>query len=161
MLGVGRDLCGSSSPTPLPKQGHIQHAAQDLVQADLEYLQRRRLHNLPGQPLPVLHHPQREEILPHCFGFGCGRQQKHHAAATPPTGVRIRTEINRQKLVGRDKGSLTEQHTNGTVTTAVQMRRKYDTNLHNRPSLPKRTGTVHSRDMSESPPCRPPHRNLA
>jgi len=21
--GVGRDLCGSSSPTPLPKQGHL------------------------------------------------------------------------------------------------------------------------------------------
>jgi len=50
MLGVGRDLCGSPSPTPLPKQGHLQQAAQDLVQAGLEYLQRRRLHNLPGQP---------------------------------------------------------------------------------------------------------------
>jgi len=23
-LGAGRDLCGSSSPTPLPKQGHLQ-----------------------------------------------------------------------------------------------------------------------------------------
>jgi len=33
MFGVGRDLCGSSSPTPLPKQGHLQQAAQDLVQA--------------------------------------------------------------------------------------------------------------------------------
>ena len=31
----------------------------------LEYLQRRRLRNLPGQPVPVLRHPQREEILPH------------------------------------------------------------------------------------------------
>ena len=55
----------SSSPSPLPKQGHLQQAAQDLVQTDLEYLQRRRLHNLPGQPVPVLHHPQREEVLPH------------------------------------------------------------------------------------------------
>ena len=26
-VGVGRDLCGSSSPTPLPKQGHLQHTA--------------------------------------------------------------------------------------------------------------------------------------
>ena len=43
MVGVGRDLCGSSSPTPLPKQGHLQQAAQDLVQAGLQYLQRRRL----------------------------------------------------------------------------------------------------------------------
>ena len=25
MVGVGRDLCGSSSPTPLPKQGHLQY----------------------------------------------------------------------------------------------------------------------------------------
>ena len=30
----------------------------------LEYLQRRRLHNLPGQPGPGLRHPQREEVLP-------------------------------------------------------------------------------------------------
>ena len=43
MVGVGRDLCGSSSPTLLPKQGHPEQAAQDLVQAGLEYLQRRRL----------------------------------------------------------------------------------------------------------------------
>ena len=28
---------------PLPKQGHLQQAAQDRVQAGLEYLQRRRL----------------------------------------------------------------------------------------------------------------------
>ena len=65
MVEVGSDLCGSSSPTLLPKQGHLQQAAQELVQAGLEYLQRRRLHNLPGQPVPVFHHPQREEILPH------------------------------------------------------------------------------------------------
>jgi len=24
MVGIGRDLCGSSSPTLLPKQGHLQ-----------------------------------------------------------------------------------------------------------------------------------------
>ena len=65
MVGVGRDLCGSSSPTPLPKKGHLQQAAQDLFQAGLEYLQRRRIRNLPGQLVPVLRHPQREEILPH------------------------------------------------------------------------------------------------
>jgi len=65
MVGVGRDLCGSSSATLPPKQGHLQQAAQDRVQAGLEYLQRRRLHHLPGQPIPVLCHPQREEVLPH------------------------------------------------------------------------------------------------
>ena len=36
MVGVGRDLCGSSSPTLLLKQGHPEQAAQDLVQAGLE-----------------------------------------------------------------------------------------------------------------------------
>jgi len=64
MFGVGRDLCGSSSPTPLTKQGHLQQAAQDRVHAGLEYLQRRTIHNLPGQAVPVLRHPQRE-VLPH------------------------------------------------------------------------------------------------
>jgi len=49
---------------PLPKQGHPAQAAQDLIQAGLEYLQRRRLHNLPGQPGPGLCHPQREDVLP-------------------------------------------------------------------------------------------------
>jgi len=49
---------------PLPKQGHPEQAAQDCVQVGLEYLQRRRIHNLPGQPVPVLHHPQRDEVLP-------------------------------------------------------------------------------------------------
>jgi len=65
MLGVGRDLCGPSSPTLLLKQGYLQQAAQDFVQADLEYLQRERIHNLPGQPVSGLHHPQSEKVLPH------------------------------------------------------------------------------------------------
>ena len=64
MVGVGRNLHGSPSPTLLPKQGHLQQAAQDLVQVGLEYLQRRRLHSFPGQPVPGLHHLQREEVLP-------------------------------------------------------------------------------------------------
>ena len=41
MVGVGRDLCGSSSQTFLLKKGHLQQAAEDLVQAGLKYLQRR------------------------------------------------------------------------------------------------------------------------
>jgi len=64
MFAVGRDLWESSSPTRLPKQGHLQQAAQDFVQVGLEYLQTRRLHNLLGQPVPVLRHPQSEEVLP-------------------------------------------------------------------------------------------------
>jgi len=45
-------------PSPLPKQGHPEQAAQDRGQAGLEYLQRRRLHSLPGQPVPGLRHLQ-------------------------------------------------------------------------------------------------------
>jgi len=97
----------------------------------------------------------------HCFGFDCGRQHKRHAAAPPPAGVRRRTKINRQKLVGRDKGSLTEQHTNGTVTIMGQITRKQDTNSHNRPALPNRTSAACSRVASQFPPHRPPHRNPA
>ena len=63
MVGFRRDLWGSSSPTPLPKKGHLEHFAQELVQEGLEYLQ-RRLHNLSGQPIPGLCQPQRE-VLPH------------------------------------------------------------------------------------------------
>jgi len=38
---------------------------------------------------------------------------------------------NRQKLVGRDKGSLTEQQTEGTATTTIQIRRKHNNEPHN------------------------------
>ena len=55
---------GSATPIPLQKQGHLDQAAQDLVQVGFEYLQRRRLHNPSRQPVPVLRHPQREEVLP-------------------------------------------------------------------------------------------------
>ncbi|KFV81554.1 Y-box-binding protein 3, partial [Struthio camelus australis] len=57
MVEVGRDLWRSSSPTSLLQQGPLEHIAQDRVQAGFEYLQRRRLHHLSGQPVPVLCHP--------------------------------------------------------------------------------------------------------
>jgi len=65
MVGVDRDLCGSSSPTPLLKHGCLQQAAKDLVQVGLECLQRRRIHNLSGQPVPMFNHLQSDEFLPH------------------------------------------------------------------------------------------------
>ena len=64
MVELGRDLWISLDSTPLLKQGHLQQAAQDLVQAGLGYLQRRRIHNLPGQPVPGLRQPQSKEVLP-------------------------------------------------------------------------------------------------
>ena len=62
---------------PLPKQGHPEQAAQHRVQVGLEYLQRRRLHNLPGQPGPGLHHLQREEVLPRSDGTSCASVCAH------------------------------------------------------------------------------------
>ena len=50
---------------PPAKAGSLHQVAQVGVQARLEYLQRRRLPNLPGQPVPVLRHPHREEVLTH------------------------------------------------------------------------------------------------
>jgi len=44
MFGVGRDLWGSSSPSPLLKQGHPEQAAQYHVQASFEYLLREGQH---------------------------------------------------------------------------------------------------------------------
>ena len=64
--------------------------------------------------------------------FGCGQQQKRHAAAPPPARVWRRMERNRQKLVGWDKGSLTEQQTKGTGTITIQKRGIHNTNLQNR-----------------------------
>jgi len=78
MFGIGRNLCGSPSPTPVPKQGHPEQAAEDLVQAGLEYLQRRRLHNLSGQPVPVNSKQEQpvfqEKNLPECL---CSKEDAH------------------------------------------------------------------------------------
>jgi len=50
------------------------------------------------------------------------------SATPPPAGVGRRMERKRQKLVGQDKGSLTEQQTKPKVTTTIQRRRTYKTN---------------------------------
>jgi len=48
-------------------------------------------------------------------------------------------ERNRQKLLVLDKGSLTEQQTEGTGTTMIQTRRKHNTNCTTqRAGLPDR-----------------------
>uniref|UniRef100_A0A8B9Q2H3 D-aminoacyl-tRNA deacylase 1 n=2 Tax=Apteryx owenii TaxID=8824 RepID=A0A8B9Q2H3_APTOW len=62
---VGRDLWRSSSSTPLLKQRHLEHIAQDHVQVAFENLQRRRLRNLSGQPVPMLCHPHSEKVFSH------------------------------------------------------------------------------------------------
>lgn len=57
MAGVKRDLWRSCYPNCPLKQ-----VMQDLdIQVVLEYLQSRKLYNLPAQPVPVLSHPQSKE----------------------------------------------------------------------------------------------------
>ena len=64
MVEVGSDLWRSSGPTPLLEQGHVEQVAQACVHMAFKYLQEWRLHNLPGQPVPVLGHPHSEKVLP-------------------------------------------------------------------------------------------------
>ena len=61
-----KGLEGTSKDRVQPpcKAGSLQQAAQVGVQRGLEYLQ-RRVHSLPGQPLPVLRHPRCEEVSSH------------------------------------------------------------------------------------------------
>jgi len=54
----------------------------------------------------------------------------------PPAGVRRRVGRNGQKLVDRDKGSLTEQQTKGTGTTTIQISGIHKTKQQNRCALP-------------------------
>jgi len=52
---------------PPCKAGPLQQVAQVGVQAGLEYLQRKRIHSLSEQPVPVLLHPYSEEALMHIY----------------------------------------------------------------------------------------------
>jgi len=64
MIGEGWNVCGSSSPTPLPKQFCLEQAARDCVQVGFEYLPRRRLHKPSGQPVLVLCLSQSKKKIP-------------------------------------------------------------------------------------------------
>lgn len=65
MVEVGKDLWRSSSATTPVKQGRLADVAQDHIQVGFEYFQRRRLHNLFGQPVPALCHPYSKEVSSH------------------------------------------------------------------------------------------------
>jgi len=78
----------------------------------------------------------------------CGRPSPHQGAEE---------NGKRQKLVGRDKVSLTEQQTKGTVTTTIQMRRKHNTNrTTHRAALLDQTTATRSQAAREFPPPRSP-----
>jgi len=97
-----------------------------------------------------------------CFSSGCHRQQKRHVAAPPPAAVRRRIERKRQKLVGRDKGSLTEQQTEGTGATTIEIRRKHDETDRTTDPLSRTAPLLHTPEPRVSscraaPPTGTPH----
>jgi len=61
---IERELCRSSGPTLLLKQGLLLLATQEGVQTAFEYLQGWRLHSLSGQLVPVVGHPYSKKVLP-------------------------------------------------------------------------------------------------
>jgi len=72
-------------------------------------------------------------------------------------------ERNRQKLVGRDKGSLTEQQTEGNRNNNGTNKEKNTTTncMTQTAALPNRPGAAPPQAASEFPPRRPGHRNPA
>ncbi|KAM9594911.1 uncharacterized protein ACIBXB_020896 isoform 1-T1 [Morphnus guianensis] len=57
VVEVGRDIWKSSVPTSLLKEHQKEMVPQDNIQVAFEHLQGWRLHNTPGQSVPVLGHP--------------------------------------------------------------------------------------------------------
>ena len=87
MVEVGKDFCGSSGPTTLLKQGHLELAAQGYVHKAFECPQGGRLHNLPWQPIPVLGCPHSKKVFPdvqreppvfQCVPIASGPVTGHH-----------------------------------------------------------------------------------
>lgn len=62
------DLLRLSSLVPLLNQGHLELVAQDHAWSDLKNLNKWRLQNLLGQPVPVLDHLHSQEVLPDARG---------------------------------------------------------------------------------------------
>jgi len=83
-FGVGRDLCGSPSPTPLPKQGHLQQGAQHRVQAGLEY----PLVGLPPSPFPAAQARVRRAVVCRSDARACRELQPLPARGEPGLAAR-------------------------------------------------------------------------
>ena len=97
-----------------------------------------------------------------CYGSAAAGNKKCHVAAPPPAGVRRRMERKRQKLVGRDKGSLTEQQTEGTRTTTIQIRGIHKTKQMATTEFPPEPPPLRPPKPQVSSRCpAPPHRNPA
>jgi len=80
----------------------------------------------------------------------------------PPAGVQRRMERNRQKPVGRDKGSLTAQQTKGTATTTIHKKGDYTEQTRRTEPLSRTAPPLCPPELRVSSPCpAPPQRNPA
>ena len=69
MTQVGKDLKDPEAPNPVPGRAAtlphaLDHVAQGPIPPGIEHLQRRGIHNLPGQPVPGPHHSLSKELPP-------------------------------------------------------------------------------------------------
>jgi len=81
---------------------------------------------------------------------------------SPRWGAEENGKKTGRKLVGRDKGSLTEQQTKGNSNNNDTDKGNTQNKPHDhRAVLPDRTAAEPSRAVSEFPLCRPPPRNPA
>ena len=102
---------GVTQPNPLLKQGHLQQAVEDLVQAGLEYLQRRRLHSLPGQPGPGLRQWSQSDhdvSVARQSSARAGRKQRGWERRSCPGGMRSPNARAQPALAMGHKGSISE-----------------------------------------------------
>jgi len=63
-----------------------------------------------------------------CSGSAAAGNKSTTRLPLPHPGCRGEWKERGRKLVGRDKGTLTEQKEKGTITTTIQLRRKHNTN---------------------------------
>ena len=75
------NTCGDQVQSPA-KAGSLQQVAQVGIQTSLDYLHRRRLHNLSGQSLPVFCRSDSKEVLlcismelAHCAIVACHQKE--------------------------------------------------------------------------------------
>jgi len=80
----------------------------------------------------------------------------------PPLGCGEEWKERGRKLVGRDKGSLTEQQTKGTVTTTIQKKGEYTKQTRRTEPLSRTAPPLCPPEprVSSRPPA-PPHWNPA
>ena len=95
-----------------------------------------------------------------CCGLAAASNKKRHVATPPPAGVQRRMERNRQKLVGRDKGSFTEQQTEGNSNNNDTDEEETQHKLHSpescSPGLMPRDPETRVSSHHPAPPSRKP-----